>query len=51
MAALYTLAKTGHDHDSDPVLFSGHFTKNEINLGHYSRLRQPNAESANNVMG
>jgi sarcosine oxidase subunit beta len=51
MAALVHACESGHDHDSDPVLFSGHFTKNEINLGHYSRLRQPNAESANNVMG
>ena len=51
MAALVHACENGHDHDSDPVLFSGHFTKNEINLGHYSRLRQPHAESANNVMG
>jgi sarcosine oxidase subunit beta len=51
MAALVHACESGHDHDSDPVLFSGHFTKNEINLGHYSRLRQPHAESANNVMG
>ena len=51
MAALVQACENGHDHDSDPVLFSGHFTKNEINLGHYSRLRQPHAESANNVMG
>jgi sarcosine oxidase subunit beta len=51
MAALVHACENGHDHDSDPVLFSGPFTKNEMNLGHYSRLRQPHAESANNVMG
>ena len=51
MAALVHACENGHDHDSDPVLLSGHFTKNEINLGHYSRLRQPHAESSNNVMG
>jgi hypothetical protein len=51
MAALVHACEGGHDHDSDPVLFSGPFTKNEINLGHYSRLRQPHAESTNNVMG
>jgi sarcosine oxidase subunit beta len=51
MAALVNACENGHDHDSDPVLFSGHFTNNEINLGHYSRLRKPHAESSNNVMG
>ncbi len=50
MAALVHACENGHDHDSDPVLFSGPVTKNEINLGHYSRLRQPHAESGN-VMG
>jgi sarcosine oxidase subunit beta len=51
MAALVQACENGHDHDSDPVQFSAPFTKNEINLGHYSRLRQPHAESAGNVMG
>jgi sarcosine oxidase, subunit beta len=51
MAALIHACENGHDHDSDPVIFRGNFTKNGINLGHYSRLRQPHAESANNVMG
>jgi sarcosine oxidase, subunit beta len=51
MAALVTACENGHDHDSDPVVFSGEFTGNAINLGHYSRLRQPHAESAGNVMG
>jgi sarcosine oxidase subunit beta len=51
MAALVQACENGHDHDSDPVVYSGPFTKNEINLGHYSRLRQPHAESAGNVMG
>jgi glycine/D-amino acid oxidase-like deaminating enzyme len=50
MAALVQACENGHDHDSDPVVFRGPFTKNEINLGHYSRLRQPHAESGN-VMG
>jgi sarcosine oxidase, subunit beta len=50
MAALIHACENGHDHDSDPVIFTGPFTKNQINLGHYSRLRQPHAESAN-VMG
>jgi len=51
MAALIHACENGHDHDSDPVTFRGNFTKNGINLGHYSRLRQPHAESAYNVMG
>jgi len=51
MAALVHACENGHDHDSDPVRYRGHFTGNEINLGHYSRLRQPHAESAGNVMG
>jgi sarcosine oxidase, subunit beta len=51
MAALIHACENGHDHDSDPVIFRGNFTKNGINLGHYSRLRQPHAESAYNVMG
>jgi hypothetical protein len=32
-------------------VFTGPCTNNEINLGHYSRLRQPHAESTNNVLG
>jgi sarcosine oxidase, subunit beta len=51
MAALIHACENGRDHDSDPVIFRGNFTKNGINLGHYSRLRQPHAESAYNVMG
>jgi sarcosine oxidase, subunit beta len=51
MAALIHACENGHDHDSDPVVFQGPFTKSAINLGHYSRLRQPHAESAYSVMG
>jgi len=51
MATLIRACENGHDHDADPVVVPGRFTKNAINLGHYSRLRQPHAESAFNVMG
>jgi len=51
VAALVTACENGHDHDADPVVFTGPFTKSEINLGHYSRLREPHAESSGNVMG
>src|SRR5207245_5653816 len=49
MAALVQACENGHDHDSDPVRFSAPFTRNEINLGHYSRLREPHAERTGNV--
>ena len=51
MATLICACESGHDHDADPVVVQGRFTGNAINLGHYSRLRQPHAESAFNVMG
>ena len=51
MATLIRACENGHDHDADPVVVPGRFTKNAINLGHYSRLHQPHAESAFNVMG
>jgi len=51
MATLIGACENGHDHDADPVVVPGRFTRNAINLGHYSRLRQPHAGSAFNVMG
>ena len=51
MATLINACENGHDHDADPVMFQGPFTKSAINLGHYSRLRQAHAESAYSVMG
>jgi sarcosine oxidase, subunit beta len=51
MATLIEACENGHDHDSDPVVFNGPFTKNAINLGHYSRLREAHAESVHGVMG
>lgn len=51
MTALIQACESGHDHDSDPVVVRGQFTRNDIDLGHYSRLRQPHAESTNNVLG
>jgi len=51
MATLIQACENGHDHDSDPVVFHGPFTKNTINLGHYSRLRQVHPESVHGVMG
>jgi hypothetical protein len=48
---LIQACENGHDHDSDPVVLQGRFSKNAIKLGHYSRLREPHAESTNNVLG
>jgi len=51
MATLIEACENGHDHDCDPIVFNGRFTKNAINLGHYSRLRPAHAESVHGVMG
>jgi sarcosine oxidase, subunit beta len=51
MAALIQACESGRDHDSDPLVFTGPVTGKEMNLGHYSRLREPHAESGNNVLG
>jgi sarcosine oxidase, subunit beta len=51
MATLVVACENGHDHDANPVVVEGRFTKNAISLEHYSRLRQPHADSAFNVMG
>jgi sarcosine oxidase, subunit beta len=51
MATLIEACENGHDHDSDPVVFHGPFTKNAINLGHFSRLREAHPESVHGVMG
>ncbi len=42
--------ESGHDHDRDPVRLMCEFTGNEVNLGHYSRLRNM-AESTHSVLG
>jgi glycine/D-amino acid oxidase-like deaminating enzyme len=51
MAELITRVEAGHDHDSDPVIYTTEHTKQEINLGTFSRKRTINENSSGTVMG
>ncbi len=51
MAELIGACEHGHDHDRSPLMISGRFTGLTIDLGHYSRLRHPHAQSTFSVMG
>lgn len=51
MAELITQVEAGHDHDSDPVIYTTEHTKQEINLGTFSRKRAINENSSGTVMG
>ena len=51
MAALIDACENGQDHDTDPVKFQAPYTRRELNLGFYSRLRQINRESSFSVVG
>jgi glycine/D-amino acid oxidase-like deaminating enzyme len=51
MAQLISEVANGRDHDNDPVKFLGRHTKNEINLGAFSRKRPYNSANTHSVMG
>ena len=51
MAELIDRCENGHDHDSDPVVVTGPYTKLRLNMGHYSRRRQINPNSSFSVRG
>jgi sarcosine oxidase subunit beta len=51
MAELIERVENGHDHDRDPVTVTLPYTKLDLNLGAYSRLREVNAESSFSVLG
>jgi glycine/D-amino acid oxidase-like deaminating enzyme len=51
MATLISEVMAGRDHDMDPVKFQGSHTKNEINIGAFSRKRPYNSENTHSVMG
>jgi glycine/D-amino acid oxidase-like deaminating enzyme len=51
MAELITAVEAGHDHDSNPVIYRTEHTKQEINLGTFSRKRALNENSSGTVMG
>ena len=50
MRALVDAADAGIDHDVEPVRFKGALTGRDINLGAFSRLREP-ASTSGTVMG
>jgi glycine/D-amino acid oxidase-like deaminating enzyme len=51
MTALITDGRDGGDHDATPVRWTAPRTGNVIDLSHYSRLRTPNPDSSNTVLG
>jgi sarcosine oxidase subunit beta len=50
MRTLIDAVASGHDHDADPVQYTGPVTGRDINLGAFSRLREP-SETSGTVMG
>ncbi|MFI5958945.1 NAD(P)/FAD-dependent oxidoreductase [Cryptosporangium sp. NPDC051539] len=51
VAALVDGVEGGHDHDRDPLTYTGEHTGHVIDLGAFSRKRQPNRNSSGTVMG
>lgn len=51
MAQIILKCETGHDHDTDPVIFHLEHINQDVNLKFYSRLREINAESSFSVLG
>lgn len=51
MAELILKCETGHDHDTDPLIFHLAHINQDVNLKFYSRLREINAESSFSVLG
>jgi sarcosine oxidase subunit beta len=51
MAELISEVEGGRDHDRDPVTFPLDYTRRELDLGIFSRLREINSESSFSVIG
>ncbi|MGI9483836.1 MAG: NAD(P)/FAD-dependent oxidoreductase, partial [Hyphomicrobiales bacterium] len=51
MAHLIEKVQAGHDHDIDPLHFTGPYTGCDIDIGFYSRKREINPESSFSVLG
>ncbi|MFV0459591.1 MAG: NAD(P)/FAD-dependent oxidoreductase [Actinomycetales bacterium] len=51
LRAIIDACESGHDHDTDPVRHTLPRTGLQIDLSAYSRLRQPDPNSSNTVMG
>ncbi|NNE13295.1 MAG: FAD-binding oxidoreductase [Ilumatobacter sp.] len=50
LRAIIDAAMSGHDHDVDPIQFEGAFTGETVDLGAFSRRREP-AKTSGTVMG
>lgn len=51
MALLVDAVESGHDHDTDPLVFTAPRTGNRLELATYSRLRTVDAHAPSSVMG
>jgi sarcosine oxidase, subunit beta len=51
MANIIDAVENGHDHDADPVHYTGSYTDVVVNLGTFSRKRPVNTASSGTVMG
>jgi glycine/D-amino acid oxidase-like deaminating enzyme len=51
IATLVNGVEAGHDHDREPLRYTGEHTGNVINLGAFSRKRPFNKDSSGTVMG
>ena len=51
MAELISAVEAGHDHDRDPLSFHLKYTRHDLDLGLFSRLRETNRESSFSVIG
>lgn len=51
IATLVEGVEAGHDHDQNPLTYTGEHSGHAINLGAFSRKRRPNARSSGTVMG
>ena len=51
MARIIEGVESGHDHDADPLTYTCPHTGHVLNLGAFSRRRQPNPNTSGTVMG
>jgi sarcosine oxidase subunit beta len=51
MAELIDRVEHGHDHDAEPVRVEARYTRSQLDLGFYSRLREVNPNSSFSVNG
>ncbi|GGU43491.1 NAD(P)/FAD-dependent oxidoreductase [Nocardioides albus] len=51
LAAIVSAVEEGHDHDADPVVYTGEHTGLKIDLGAFSRKRPVNESTTRTVLG